>query len=271
MFNVFLIPLQAISAGKYLVQTTEVYIGQLVLQWDHRRTTTKSTRSNKLSNTVIRVPEDIRALDVSVDQSTRSREIKRDHSSQVTHPNTVELGTPPQILVTVSTGRNEVERLKLRLVCPNITWKYSEAHAEGDFPDLIPGHLNTDQSLYRPDENFEIQNDNDGLILHSLDEDEDYSFVLPHSGSSSMHDLVCSKNLGNGAFVFTIRKIFQKIHIEVEYVTAQQPTLERRLTLTRVLFTTLPISVNVQDFFRGSKSVREFGLESGLLISLVLD
>lgn len=46
----------------------------------------------------------------------------------------------------------------------------------------------------------------------------------------------------------------QKINIEVDYVTRQQPSLERKLFLTQVLSTTLPVSVNVQDFFRGSRS-----------------
>lgn len=45
----------------------------------------------------------------------------------------------------------------------------------------------------------------------------------------------------------------QKINIEVEWTTKEQPSLERKLFLTRVLFTTLPISVNVQDFFRGPR------------------
>jgi hypothetical protein len=63
--------------------------------------------------------------------------------SQVTYPNSVELGKPPTILVTISTGRNAIERLKLRLVCMNTTWKYSEARAEGRIQDIPLGFLNT--------------------------------------------------------------------------------------------------------------------------------
>jgi len=38
------------------------------------------------------------------------------------------------MLLTVSTGRNDIDRLKLRLVCPNILWKYREAGTEGTLP-----------------------------------------------------------------------------------------------------------------------------------------
>ena len=35
------------------------------------------------------------------------------------------------MLLTISTGRNDIDRLKLRLACPNILWKYKEARTEG--------------------------------------------------------------------------------------------------------------------------------------------
>ncbi|KXN82613.1 Trafficking protein particle complex subunit 10 [Leucoagaricus sp. SymC.cos] len=144
---------------------------------------------------------DIHALDISVDQSTQ-----------------IELGKPPTVLLTVSPGRNRIDRLKLRLACPNITWRYSEACAEDAASHIEAGE--------------------DGLVLHDLSEDREYSFILPHSDASALHDL--------------------KIKFALEYVTKDQPSLERKLFLMRVLFTTLPISVNVQDFFRGHRLVSKF-------------
>ncbi len=110
---------------------------------------------------------------------------------QVTDPLAVELGSPPKILVTVSTGRNAVERLKLCLACPNTTWSYFEAQAQGNKTWNVPlGYLSTDRRPLYLDEGLELEKEKDGLILRSLDEDKEYSLVLPHSGSSSMHDLV---------------------------------------------------------------------------------
>ncbi|KAF9452305.1 hypothetical protein P691DRAFT_805187 [Macrolepiota fuliginosa MF-IS2] len=191
----------AIAMGKYLIQTTDIRIGNLVFHWDHRRTHAKMSTSSKRSNAIIRVPQDTRALDVRVDQSTR-----------------IELGKSPRISITISTGRNNIDRLKLRLVCPNMTWKYAEASSEG--------------------EDVELEAVDDGLVLRNLEEDNERSLTLPHSDSSIVHDL--------------------RINIEAEYVTKEQPSLERKLFLTRVLFTTLPISVNVQDFFRGSRLISRF-------------
>ncbi|KAF5358539.1 hypothetical protein D9756_001945 [Leucocoprinus leucothites] len=187
----------SIAMDKYLIQSTEIRIGKLVFHWDHRRT--KTSTSSKRPNAIIRVPQDVHALDISVDQSPR-----------------IELGKPPTILLTVSTGRNNVDQLKVRLVCPSITWKYREAHAKGRH----------------------VEADDDGLILRDLEQGGEYPFMLPHSDASALHDL--------------------KINVEVEYVTREQPSLERKLFLTRVLFTTLPISVNVQDFFRGSRLISKF-------------
>lgn len=128
---------QAVVMGKYLIQSTEIRVGNLVFHWDHRRTHAKSSTSSKRSNAIIRVPQDIHALDVTVDQSTRSR-CSCCFLNQSLMFKPVELGKPPTILVTVSTGRNNPDRLKLRLVCPNTTWRYTEAHTEGMFRSLNP-------------------------------------------------------------------------------------------------------------------------------------
>ena len=41
----------------------------------------------------------------------------------------------------------------------------------------------------------------------------------------------------------------------VDYVTAAEPEIPRMLRLSRVVATGLPVEINVQDFFRGTRSV----------------
>jgi hypothetical protein len=55
-------------------------------------------------------------------------------------------------------------------------------------------------------------------------------------------------------FLFALNYYRQKIEVEIKYVTVAEPEITRTLRLARVVATTLPISVNVEDFFRGNRS-----------------
>lgn len=67
-----------------------------------------------------------------------------------------------------------------------------------------------------------------------------------------------------------ILTFLQKIDVEVEYVTAAEPGITRTLHLARVVATTLPISVNVEDFFRGNRFVQVISVQAPLPDVLVL-
>ena len=45
----------------------------------------------------------------------------------------------------------------------------------------------------------------------------------------------------------------QKVNITVDYVTTAEPAITRTVHLPRVVLTTLPLAVNVEDFFRGTR------------------
>jgi len=53
-----------------------------------------------------------------------------------------------------------------------------------------------------------------------------------------------------------------KVNLEVEYRTMNEPSITRISQFSRVLVTTLPISVNVEDFFRGKKLISKFSVSS---------
>ena len=45
----------------------------------------------------------------------------------------------------------------------------------------------------------------------------------------------------------------QKVNIVVEYVTTIEPEITRILSLSRMVATSLPVAINVEDFFRGTR------------------
>jgi hypothetical protein len=50
-----------------------------------------------------------------------------------------------------------------------------------------------------------------------------------------------------------IHLLAQKVSIHVEYFSLSQPSIRRTLQVNRVVPTSLPIAVNVQDYFRGTR------------------
>jgi hypothetical protein len=106
--------------------------------------------------------------------------------------NSVELGKPPAILVTVSTGRNSIDHLRLLLVCPNIVWKYAEVLSLGIL-SCAPAKSTLAEYVCCQGEGVELEAGSDSLMLRGLKEEGKYSFSLPHSDASAPHDLVgCS-------------------------------------------------------------------------------
>lgn len=56
-------------------------------------------------------------------------------------------------------------------------------------------------------------------------------------------------------YLLTMFGFYQKVNLEIEYITVDEPSTVRVSYFTRVLITTLPISVNVEDFFRGTRLI----------------
>ena len=55
---------------------------------------------------------------------------------------------------------------------------------------------------------------------------------------------------------------FQKVNIVVEYVSTSEPEITRVLRLARVVATSLPVAINVEDFFRGTRLFTAFTLST---------
>ncbi|KAJ6547447.1 trafficking protein particle complex subunit 10 [Mycena capillaripes] len=138
-------------------------------------------------------------------------------------PNLIELGKPPSLLVALSTGRNRVAKASIKFHVPSVTFRYQQVTRTNG-------------------QNDPLQADDTCISLQDLPEASHLEFLIPYSDASAFHAM--------------------KIDVEVEYVTVAEPNITRTLHLTRVVATTLPISVNVQDFFRGNRLFSKFTIST---------
>ncbi|KIM80718.1 hypothetical protein PILCRDRAFT_821974 [Piloderma croceum F 1598] len=135
-------------------------------------------------------------------------------------PHRIELDASPKLLVILSTGRNQVSKASLKLSAPsNIRFKYSEA-------------------VLIDDDEVNLVIADDCICLQGIAKDKSIVILLPHSDASAFHAM--------------------KVDIDVEYVTASGPSIIRTLGLTQVVATSLPVTVNVEDYFRGTRLFSKF-------------
>ena len=109
-------------------------MSHLLFQRNHRKpaSTEKAARVPLGTSTLVRIPKDLHALRVSLQQPQRSQYqiLISPISSQCLV--IVELGTSPKLLVTVLTGRNDISTASIRLsASPDIKFKYASASVDG--------------------------------------------------------------------------------------------------------------------------------------------
>ncbi|KAF8911173.1 trafficking protein particle complex subunit 10 [Gymnopilus junonius] len=189
------------KSGSFLLESTEVRSARLLLQWTYRKASSKSTQQAPL---LVRVPSDPLALNVRISQSNR-----------------IELGKPQSLMVVVSSGRNKIGKLTIRLTSPSVSFRCQEAVLSG---------VNQAVDTFNAMEG--------GINIEDVEDDSDITFLVPHSDASTLAAM--------------------KVNLEVEYVTVDEPSITRIANFSRILITTLPISVNVEDFFRGTRLISKF-------------
>ncbi|KAI0341805.1 hypothetical protein BDW22DRAFT_1377071 [Trametopsis cervina] len=139
-------------------------------------------------------------------------------------PRRIEVGGESRIIVVLSTGRNEVTKAMLRLSAPSGV------------------QFETDKIAFEEDGTSDISYEviDSAIVLFDLPANSMVSLSVPHSDASAFHAL--------------------KVNITVDYVTAHEPALTRTLRLTRVVLVSLPVTINVEDFFRGTRLFTRFTL-----------
>ncbi|CAA7265369.1 unnamed protein product [Cyclocybe aegerita] len=189
------------SSGSFLLDSTEIRSSHLLLQTNYRKSSSKAVPSKP--PLLVRVPNDVLALDARISQSNR-----------------IALGRPPLLMVVLSTGRNHIQKMAVRLTSPSVIFRCEEAVLQDDEED-IPFAAAAD-----------------AINMEDIDEDTLVTFLVPHSDASALTAM--------------------KVNLEVEYTTVDEPSISRISHFSRVLITTLPISVNVEDFFRGTRLISKF-------------
>ncbi|KAF8162886.1 trafficking protein particle complex subunit 10 [Crassisporium funariophilum] len=138
---------------------------------------------------------------------------------RLSQSNRIELGKSPALMVVLSTGRNHIDQLIIRF-SSSVTFRCQQAI------------LLQDEEV----ESFEATEEE--ITIKDIDDDTNLTFLVPHSDASAFSAM--------------------KVNMEVEYTTVDEPTIQRASQFSRVLVTTLPISVNVEDFFRGTRLISKF-------------
>ncbi|GBE82036.1 hypothetical protein SCP_0404120 [Sparassis crispa] len=139
-------------------------------------------------------------------------------------PPRIELGTPPCIMVIIRTGRNDISTVTLKLSAPSgIRFHFADTSLETE----------QDATVHSTDASVTLTDVGNGKAV---------VMSIPHSDASSLQ--------------------FMRVNISVEYVTSAEPTITRILKLGRVVATGLPVTINVEDFFRGTRLFTRFTLST---------
>lgn len=151
-------------------------------------------------------------------------------------------------MVILRTGRNDVSRASLRLSAPSgIQFKFTETtfHGEGKCGTSRVKFCFTQHLGYGT-----LQATDESITLFDIGKEKTVVISLPHSDASVYHFMV-SLIITNTEKCEVI--LCQRVNITIEYVTAPDPRLTRALKLTKVVATSLPVAINVEDFFRGTR------------------
>ncbi|KZT57215.1 hypothetical protein CALCODRAFT_555435 [Calocera cornea HHB12733] len=142
-------------------------------------------------------------------------------------PRTMHLDQSPRLMLTVVAGRNNIKRATFTVsdLSGNVSFQISGATRDWK---------NEDQGVLELTEE-EIQ-------VTKLPKYAELEVVLPYYGTD------------RGAGISLL--------IDGMYVTEDQPDLVRTLRVTRWVRVTLPMAVNVQDFFRGANTFSKFTIAS---------
>lgn len=143
---------------------------------------------------------------------------------QMRQPQQTELGTTSHLLLVISTGRNDISRATIKLTPPSgVRFNYSAARLEAEGTETLEASENA-------------------IVLLDAPVDADIIISLPHSDASRYHTM--------------------KIWLNVTYNTQSSMGVIRTLQTSRVVTVSLPIAVNVEDFFRGKRLFSKFTISA---------
>lgn len=103
----------------------------------------------------------------------------------------VELGTTPKLLVILSTGRNQISKVSIKLSAPfGVRFEYRDAILD-DNGEILWYYLDGTRDLRIGLVEAELVAANDCISLQKIAKDTSVSILLPHSDASAFHAMVC--------------------------------------------------------------------------------
>ncbi|KAF7983988.1 hypothetical protein HWV62_17458 [Athelia sp. TMB] len=145
-------------------------------------------------------------------------------SVRLRQPHRIELAANSRLLVVLSAGRNEISKTSIRLSAPSgIIFDYAKASLDGE-------------------QTARLSAAQDCISLEGLKSQESVSILLPHSDASAFNAM--------------------KVTIEVEYQTVSGSSNIRSSIQRQVVATSLPVAVNVEDFFRGTRLFSKYTIST---------
>ncbi|KAG6845701.1 hypothetical protein H0H87_004962 [Tephrocybe sp. NHM501043] len=216
----------AVTAGTYVLDSSELRMAKLCLQYQHRKPPSKMPSIRKELPLLVHIPKDLLALEVTVSQ-----------------PNKIELGEPSTSLVAVSSGRNHVVKAIIKLASSGVTFRPKDAFYSDRKLLLnisLPGYWFDRGAVEQISQELKVIDN--FIVLEDIPKHSVVTLVVPHSDISA----------------------FQAMNVvtEIQYTTVLEPSLSRTIRATQVVVTALPISVNVEDFFRGSRLFSKFTIST---------
>jgi hypothetical protein len=120
------------SSGTYVLDSSEARMSHLLFHWNHRKTRRPLRWPKGPAETLVRIPQDLRALDVRLRRPHLSQSFVSLSSTYITYLSTVQLGTSPQLLVEIHTCRNHLKTATIKLSGPTgIHFRYKATTLQG--------------------------------------------------------------------------------------------------------------------------------------------
>ncbi|KAF4576476.1 hypothetical protein EYR40_000715 [Pleurotus pulmonarius] len=152
-------------------------------------------------------------------------------SVRLAHPKEIKLGETSQALVILSTGRNSVKQATLKVTgLGGVSLRCQETS--------VPASMSITPPILTKDT----------ITVTDIPEHTEIEFIIPYSTTTGSD---------------TIRVI-----IGVDYVTSSEPYVQRTMQGSKSMVTSLPLVINVQDFFRGTRLFSKFTISATTLQSV---
>lgn len=183
--------------GTYIFGSAIIRLSKVLFEWTFYKPD-KPPKLSKIPPTLVHVPKDLDAFSTLLQQPTKT-----------------EVGMQSHVLVVISSGRNHIQRVGIKLS--------SKSDVQFSFK----------RAILEDENSSTLEAEDDAITISNLAQNTAARVQLPRSDVSSQQ--------------------FITVTVTAEYVTKAEPDLVRQFSMTYEVDTSLPLQFNVRDFFRGKR------------------